>query len=266
MRESNYQGRMSDRGMNAGQGGQSRGNPMNLGSARSDYGEYAYGGRLNEQGMERGWMDRTSDEVSSWFGDEDAERRRMMDRSGGGSSGTRGRRQYYAGPRNMMSSRGYEGRSDWQNMRAGDVMTREVATVFPNDLVRYATRIMRDEDCGALPVVDSYGRMIGMITDRDVAVRLVADGYDASRAIVADCMTDEVFACHVNDSLRECMDVMSRHQIRRLPILNDRDQVIGIVSQGDLSLHAAESRAREERQAFTETMGAVSEPSGSAYR
>jgi CBS domain-containing protein len=145
-------------------------------------------------------------------------------------------------------------------------MTRDVATVFPDDSVQYATRIMRDEDCGALPVVDSRGRMIGMITDRDVAVRLVADGYDATHAIVADCMTDEVFACHVNDPLRGCMDVMSRHQIRRLPILNDRDQVIGIVSQGDLSRHAADSRGQAERHEFTETMGAVSEPSSSAYR
>jgi len=251
--------------MNPEQGGQFRGNPMNLGSARSDYGEYAYGGRLNEQGMERGWMDRTADEVSSWFGNEDAERRRRIDRMGGRSYGMRGRRQYYAGPRSM-GSRGFEGRRRWENMRAGDVMTRDVATVFPDDSVRHATRIMRDEDCGALPVVDSRGRMIGMITDRDVAVRLVADGYDASRAIVADCMTDEVFACYVTDSLRECLDVMSRHQIRRLPILNDRDQVVGIVSQGDLSRHAAESREQRERHAFTEVMGAVSEPSSSAYR
>lgn len=261
MRERNYEGRMSDREMNTGQGGQSRGNPMNFGSARSDYGEYAYGGRLNEQGMERGRDDRTVGETSWWFSDEESDRRGNMDRRGG----MRGRRQYYAGPRNM-GSRGYEGRRDWQNMRAGDVMTRDVATVFPDDSVRHVTRIMRDEDCGALPVVDSRGRMIGMITDRDIAVRLIADGYDPRHAIVADCMTDEVFACHVNDPLRGCMEVMSEHQIRRLPILNDRDQVIGIVSQGDLSLHAAESRAREERQAFTETMGAVSEPSSSAYR
>lgn len=268
MRENVYQGRMQGRGMQAREQGRPGEGAPYFGSARSNYGDLAYGGQLNEQGMDRDWMDRTSDEVSSWFGDEDAERRRLMDRRRDEIRDRRQRRQYYAGyPSGYAvreSGRTY-GRRDWHNLLAGDVMTREVATVHPNDSVQYATRIMRDEDCGALPVVDRFGRMMGMITDRDVAMRLVADGYDASHASVAEAMTDEVFACHVNDPLESCMRSMSRHQIRRMPILNNREQVIGIVSQSDLSRHAVANRGMGERRAFSDVMCAVSEPTSDPY-
>ena len=104
-------------------------------------------------------------------------------------------------------------------------MTRNVATVMPHDSVQFAARIMRDEDCGALPVVDRNGRLVGMITDRDITVRLVASGYNVNHMLVSDCMTEKTFACHAEESVRDCMSMMSRHQIRRLPIVDDRDRV-----------------------------------------
>jgi CBS-domain-containing membrane protein len=225
-------------------------NPQNWGSARSDYGEYAYGGRLNDRGMEENdWWDRTTDQVSSWFGYENEEG---------------GRRGHSGSDRNRGYQRGGS-RQDWKNMRMSEVMTRDVATVHPRDSVQYAARIMRDEDCGAVPVVDGNGRIIGMITDRDITIRLVADGFNASRAMVSDCMTDEAFTCDVDDTVRDALSVMSRHQVRRIPIVDDHDRVVGIVSQADLALHADKKGNRRAQRAFTDVVGDISEPTDEAY-
>src|SRR5262249_60651779 len=106
-------------------------------------------------------------------------------------------------------------------MRAGDLMSRDVITVYPEDRVGYAARLMRDYDFGSLPVVDQEGRLIGMITDRDISMRLVANEADTRTTVVADGMTDGAFACHSDDSVRECFRQMSRHRIRRVPPIND---------------------------------------------
>ena len=79
-------------------------------------------------------------------------------------------------------------------------------------------------------------------------------------------MTDKVFACHVNDRLESCERQMARHQIRRLSIVNDNDQIIGIISQGDLARYAEMYPGRGERRRFTETVSEISEPSGAPYR
>jgi CBS domain-containing protein len=240
----------------------------NWGSARSDYGEHAYGGRLDERGLGRegrrgggrGVLDRAGDEVRSWFGDEEAERRRRMDE--------RGDRRHYPGGRRGESQ--YEGvsprRERWEDVLARDVMTRDVALVQADDTAEYAARLMLDCDCGALPVVDRDGRIRGMVTDRDIAVRLVARGADVRRARVGDCMTDEAFACHESDTAEDCLRGMSRHQVRRMPIVDDRGRVVGIVSQGDLARHAAEHAGAGERREVADVLCAVSEPSDRPYR
>jgi len=239
------------------------GGSPNFGSARSDYGDRAYGGRLNAEGVDRGWWDKTSDEVSSWFGDEDAERRRRTDeRREAGSRRNMGRRSYLG---NAYYSPEMFGRN-WRNMRARDVMTRSVATVHPDDSARHAAQMMADCDCGAIPVVDWNGRMIGMITDRDITLRLVAENMNVEDARVGDCMTDEAFACNENDSIETCMRSMSHHQIRRMPIVDDRNRVVGIVSQSDLAQHAGDNSGMGERRAVADVICAVSEPSWSSYR
>jgi CBS-domain-containing membrane protein len=186
-----------------------------------------------------------------------------MDRGGREGWGDRWRhRDRFAGGERRMSD---SGRNAWKNMRASDVMTQHVVTVYENDLVTYAARIMGECDCGAIPVVDGQGRMVGMITDRDIAVRLVGKRADIDHARVEDCMTDEVFACHVDSSIEECMRTMSDHQIRRLPVLDERDRVVGIISQADLAQHAGEHYGRGERRAFSDVMCAVSEPTSGSY-
>jgi CBS-domain-containing membrane protein len=230
--------------------------------------DLAYGDRLDERGFERlhggfedrGWLNRAADEVASWFGDEEAERRRRMDIKEYDRDHPNGRL------RESRYGDAYSRTEAWSDVRAADVMTREVATVRPDDAAEHAARLMLDCDCGAIPVVDSGGRAIGMVTDRDIAVRLVARGLDIRRARVGDCMTLEVFACREGDSVKYCMREMARHQVRRLPVVDDRGRLVGIISQGDLARHAGEHRGRGERRTMADALYAVSEPSERAYR
>jgi CBS domain-containing protein len=200
----------------------------------------------------RGLMERAGDEIRSWFGDEEAEQRRRIDYR-----------------RDLQRDReGGQARSpyDLDNVRAGDVMTRNVVTVHPNDTAECAARLMGEYNCGALPVVDDNGRLIGMVTDRDLTIRVTGRGEDSRRVRVGEGMTNESFACHANDSLKDCMRQMSRHQIRRLPIIDDRYHVVGIVSQGDLARYAGAYQGRGERRALADMVCAISEPTYTPYR
>ena len=149
---------------------------------------------------------------------------------------------------------------------ARDIMTPDAQCVSESDDLVTAARRMAELDIGSLPICGEDNRLKGMITDRDIAVHAIARGLDPRRTRVESCMSDETIACHVNDSLRSCMRQMSRHQIRRLPIVNDRDQVLGILSQADLARHADDYQGQGGRRAFADTVAAVSKPSRSSYR
>jgi CBS domain-containing protein len=152
------------------------------------------------------------------------------------------------------------------DIRVHELMTRRVATVHPATPVEGAVRLMAECDCGALPVTGDNGILVGMVSDRDIVMRIIGRGREARTAIVADCMTERVFACYANESVGECMRQMARHQVRRMPIVDDRGRLVGIVSQGDLARHAAQRPAREERRALTEVVGAVSQPLNRSQR
>lgn len=150
--------------------------------------------------------------------------------------------------------------------RAGDVMTGDVCTIHFSDSVENAARAMVRRDCGSLPVVDDDGRLIGMITDRDIVTRVVARGLAPRRARVDECMSDRVFACYEEDLIESCLWLMSRHQVRRIPVVDERDRVVGIVSQADLARHAGAFPGRGERRTFADVMCAISEPTPAPYR
>jgi CBS domain-containing protein len=125
---------------------------------------------------------------------------------------------------------------------------------------------MDECDCGALPVVGDNGVLIGMVTDRDITIRVVARGRDVRNAIVADCMTDHVYACYAHESIAECMRQMAHHQVRRMPIVDDRGRLVGIVAQGDLARHSAQHAAADERRAVAQVVGEVSRPVHAVHR
>ena len=115
-----------------------------------------------------------------------------------------------------------------------DIMTPNPATVSEKDTVREAARIMAREDTGVVPVVDGK-KVIGMITDRDIVVRLVAEGKDPSNAKVNEAMTKNVRAVKEDSPVQEVLDVMSKAQVRRVPVVNQNNELVGIVSIGDVA-------------------------------
>lgn len=115
-----------------------------------------------------------------------------------------------------------------------DIMTRGVAAVGRDETLQAAARRMREMDVGALPVTDGRA-LAGMITDRDIAIRGVAEGMVAQEALVADVMTEEVAFCSETDSVEDVMAQMGDAQVRRLPVLGANREIVGIVALADLA-------------------------------
>jgi CBS domain-containing protein len=135
-------------------------------------------------------------------------------------------------------------------MNIRDVMTPNPRTVSPEDSIESAARIMRDEDTGAVPVVDN-GRPVGIVTDRDIVVRAVADGSQLNRP-VRDIVTGSVVCATPDMSTREASELMSEHQVRRLPVVENA-RLVGIVSIGDLAVkEGKDSRTGDTLQAISE--------------
>ena len=118
-------------------------------------------------------------------------------------------------------------------MKVSEVMTRDVKTVRPDSTAKEAASFMLSEDAGSMPVSDG-DRLIGMITDRDIAVRGVAKGHGPDTP-VRELMTDEVICARTDDDVEEIAAKMSKAQVRRLPVIDDDEKLCGIVSLGDLS-------------------------------
>jgi CBS domain-containing protein len=123
-------------------------------------------------------------------------------------------------------------------MNIRDVMTSNPRTVSPADSIQNAARIMRDEDTGVVPVVDN-GRPVGIVTDRDIVVRAVADG-ELNRP-VRDVVSGDVVTARPDMSTKEAAQLMSEHQVRRLPVV-ENDRLVGIVSIGDLAVKEADDK------------------------
>jgi CBS domain-containing protein len=117
-------------------------------------------------------------------------------------------------------------------MNIRDVMTSNPRTVSPGDTIQNAARIMRDEDTGVVPVVDN-GRAVGVVTDRDIVVRAVANG-ELNRPI-RDIVSRDVVTASPDMSTKEAAQLMSEHQVRRLPVV-ENDRLVGIVSIGDIAV------------------------------
>ena len=118
-------------------------------------------------------------------------------------------------------------------MKISEVMTPNPKCVGLADSLQAAACIMRDEDTGVVPVVED-GRIRGVVTDRDIVIRCVADG--DFQAKISDVMSDDVITCSPEMSTGDAAELMSEHQIRRIPIVDSDDKLVGIVSIGDLAV------------------------------
>ena len=124
-------------------------------------------------------------------------------------------------------------------MNVREVMTSNPRTCQPNSTIQDAAVIMRDEDTGAVPVVEG-GRVIGMVTDRDIVIRGIAEG-GAGDQKVREILSGDVVCANPDMSTSEAADLMGEHQIRRLPVVED-DKLVGIVSLGDLAVKLGKDR------------------------
>ena len=122
-----------------------------------------------------------------------------------------------------------------------EVMTPNPVCVSDKDSIREAARIMAREDTGVVPVVDNGRKIIGMITDRDIVVRLVAEGKDPSNAKVNEAMTKNVRSIKEDSTIDDALNVMKGSEVRRVPVVNNNNEIVGIVSMGDI---AKESQQR----------------------
>ena len=138
-------------------------------------------------------------------------------------------------------------------MNVAEVMTRNVEVIHPDASLQEAAQRMKSLDVGPLPVCDG-GRLVGMVTDRDITVRMTAEGRDPQMTPVREAMTPEVIYCFEDQDVAEAARLMKDKQVRRLPVLNRDKRLVGIVALADLAVEI------RDEQISSETLERVSEP------
>ncbi len=118
-----------------------------------------------------------------------------------------------------------------------DVMTKNPVCAYPDDTVAHVARLMRSEDIGPVPIVqdDSTMQLLGIVTDRDLAIKVVAEERDPAKTRVRDVMTTEVVTCRESDDIETALHAMSTNQLRRIPVLHDGNMLVGIIAQADVA-------------------------------
>lgn len=135
-------------------------------------------------------------------------------------------------------------------MKIDTVMTPGCKFLSREATLADAARLMASENFGSAPVADGE-RLVGMITDRDIVIRGVSEGFDPNVATVAGCMTDKVFYCFNDEDVGEVAENMATLQVRRLPVVDREKRLVGIVSLGDLSTRGADESAGEALEAIS---------------
>ena len=122
-------------------------------------------------------------------------------------------------------------------------MTQDPVCCLPTDTVSKAAQLMKDEDVGSIPVIEDEQTMklIGIVTDRDLALQVVAPERDASTTQVEDVMTYEVITCRASDDVQKAVDAMAQHQLRRMPVIDSDHRIVGIISQADVATRVEKS-------------------------
>lgn len=141
-------------------------------------------------------------------------------------------------------------------MKAQDIMTKDPSVVTPTASVREAASIMKEENVGIVPVVESNAdrTLIGVITDRDIAIRCIAEGRDGTCHVSEVMSADRITTCTPDDEVEDIMGAMRSEQVRRIPIVDERGSLVGIVAQADVV-----RKADDEKKA-ADTIGDISRP------
>lgn len=130
-------------------------------------------------------------------------------------------------------------------MKVEDIMTREVQCCGPDTNLATAAKMMWDNDCGALPVLNVEGRVLGMITDRDICMSVSTKNKPASEITVWETITPKAYTCHPSEDIHTVLDIMKRERVHRLPVIDDDGILQGIIALNDLILGAGEAKGRK---------------------
>ncbi len=142
-------------------------------------------------------------------------------------------------------------------MKVADLMTRDVYTCTIHDSLNGAARIMWDHDCGCTPVVDGHGKLVGIVTDRDVCMAAYTQGVPLDAIRVERVMSARVISCGRDDELETAHQLMRTHEIHRLPVVDTRGRPIGILSLSDVINHWHGDRAAEQAVEIAATFSAI---------
>jgi CBS domain-containing protein len=128
-------------------------------------------------------------------------------------------------------------------MTVASVMTEAPVCCTPKSSLVEVARMMVEHDCGQIPVVENMSsrKLSGVVTDRDITTRIVAAGINSSEAHVSDCMSTPCHTVNAETSLKDCCDLMEANKIRRVPVVNAENEVVGIVSLADIARNASDS-------------------------
>jgi CBS domain-containing protein len=130
------------------------------------------------------------------------------------------------------------------NRSVRELMTSDPSTIDANQSVSDAAKLMRDEDAGIAPVVDGE-RLVGVLTDRDIAIKIVAEGRDPQATNVREIASTDVVTIDPQQDLDEALRLMAQNQVRRLPVVEEDGRLVGIVAQADVAEHASDRQTGE---------------------
>jgi len=124
--------------------------------------------------------------------------------------------------------------------KCNEVMTKDPVCCLPNDSAVTAAELMKSENIGSIPVIENEQsqKLVGIVTDRDLALKIVAAALDAKSTKVETVMTDKVVTCHADDDLQKALDAMAEHQLRRIPVVDNNNKIVGIIAQADVATRA----------------------------
>jgi CBS domain-containing protein len=149
------------------------------------------------------------------------------------------------------------------SMRVNQLMTSSPRACRPDDHLDAAARIMWDADCGAVPVIDTEQRVVGIVTDRDACMAAYTQGRPLASIPVSDAMATQLFTCHENDDIAEAERLMREAQVRRLPVVDEQGRLVGLLSLNDLAReasHNGKSRGAPEPEDLAATLAAICTP------
>lgn len=136
-------------------------------------------------------------------------------------------------------------------MKVSELMTKNPATAMPNSGLQEVAQMMRDCDCGAIPVVEN-DKVVGVITDRDITIRVVAENKNLQDVKVRDVMSKQVYTAKESDDVRDVANQMEKHKVRRVPVVDDQGKCVGIVSQADIALNTTDRTTADLVQKVSE--------------